>query len=62
VVSRMLTRASYIGRLAFRPIQNYFILKYTTICDLEKYDYIIEDGHESLIDQNHGALDGKNTY
>jgi len=30
---------------------------YTTICDVEKYDYSIEDGHESLIDQNHEALD-----
>jgi hypothetical protein len=45
------------GMMYIPCIQNYYILMYTTICDVDKYDYSIEDGHNSLIDQNHGAFD-----
>jgi len=38
-------------------IQNYYILQYTTICKTTKYDYTIPDAHNSITDQNHGALD-----
>jgi hypothetical protein len=48
-------------------ITNYYILQYTTARDssseknnnlIEKYDYSIVQGNNSLMDQNHGALDG----
>jgi hypothetical protein len=39
-------------------IKNYYILQYTTICNKIKYDYSISEAYQSIMDQNHGALDG----
>ena len=39
-------------------IKNYYILQYTTVCNKIKYDYSISEGDKSIMDQNHGALDG----
>ena len=39
-------------------IKNYYILQYTTICNIPKYDYSITEGRKTITDQNHGALDG----
>ena len=39
-------------------IKNYYILQYTTIYDIIKYEYSLIEGHKSLTNMNHGALDG----
>ena len=43
-------------------IKNYYILQYTTICKESKYNYTLEKGNKSIMDQNHGALDGNHYH